>query len=285
MIQANDGGANVSTDGGRTWSTQMNQVTSEIYGVWMDNEFPYKVYGAQQDNSTLIITSSANPFNREDFRGGPGCETGPIMPHPTRSEHRVRQLQGPVRVDEPEDRAVQAVLGRRAVALRQLRAGSDSALPAHDADGDVAARSGDRVLRIAASASHARQGRDVGKDLAGSDGVRSVLPGRERRADHARRDGRGVLQHAVRDHRVAARARRDLDGRERRAVLRDARQRQDLDERHAEGPGASRADAWRGSTPRRIAAARRTSRSIAICSATTRRTSIAPTTTARRGRG
>ena len=82
MIQSNDGGANVSTDGGRTWSTQMNQVTSEIYGVWMDNQFPYKVYGAQQDSSTLIITSSADPYNREDFRGGPGCETGPIMPHP-----------------------------------------------------------------------------------------------------------------------------------------------------------------------------------------------------------
>jgi photosystem II stability/assembly factor-like uncharacterized protein len=83
MIQSNDGGANVSTDGGRTWSTQMNQPTSEIYGVWLDNAFPYRLYGAQQDNSTLIITSIANPFNPGDFRGGPGCETGPIMPHPT----------------------------------------------------------------------------------------------------------------------------------------------------------------------------------------------------------
>ena len=82
MIQSNDGGANVSTDGGRTWSTQMNQVTSEIYGVWMDNQFPYKVYGAQQDSSTIIIGSSADPFTPSDFRGGPGCETGPIMPHP-----------------------------------------------------------------------------------------------------------------------------------------------------------------------------------------------------------
>jgi hypothetical protein len=59
MIQSNDGGANVSTDGGRTWSTQMNQVTSEIYGVWMDNEFPYRIYGAQQDNSTLMLNSNA----------------------------------------------------------------------------------------------------------------------------------------------------------------------------------------------------------------------------------
>ncbi|HEY0727481.1 MAG TPA: hypothetical protein VGD38_05375, partial [Pyrinomonadaceae bacterium] len=82
MVQANDGGANVSTDGGRTWSTQMNQPTAEIYGVWVDNQFPYKLYGAQQDNTTLIISSQAEPFNPSDWRTGPGCETGPIMPHP-----------------------------------------------------------------------------------------------------------------------------------------------------------------------------------------------------------
>ena len=66
MVQSNDGGANVSTDGGRTWTTQNNQPTAEIYGVWVDNEFPYKLYGAQQDNSTIIIPSTnrpADPFN------------------------------------------------------------------------------------------------------------------------------------------------------------------------------------------------------------------------------
>ena len=86
MIQSNDGGANVSFDGGQTWSSQMNQPTSEIYGIWLDNQFPYKVYGAQQDSSTLIISSQANPFAREDWRSGPGCETGPIMPHPLNPE-------------------------------------------------------------------------------------------------------------------------------------------------------------------------------------------------------
>jgi photosystem II stability/assembly factor-like uncharacterized protein len=86
MIQANDGGANVSTDGGRTWSTQMNQPTAEIYGVWTDNQFPYKLYGAQQDNTTLIISSQAEPFTTTDWRTGPGCETGPIMPHPLNPE-------------------------------------------------------------------------------------------------------------------------------------------------------------------------------------------------------
>jgi photosystem II stability/assembly factor-like uncharacterized protein len=82
IIQSNDGGANVSTDGGRTWSSQMNQPTAEIYGVWLDNQFPYKIYGAQQDNSTLIISSQAEPYTLTDWRTGPGCETGPIMPHP-----------------------------------------------------------------------------------------------------------------------------------------------------------------------------------------------------------
>jgi photosystem II stability/assembly factor-like uncharacterized protein len=82
MIQANDGGANVSTDGGRTWSTLMNQPTAEIYGVWLDDQFPYKLYGAQQDNTTLIVSSAADPFNLSDWRTGPGCETGPIMPYP-----------------------------------------------------------------------------------------------------------------------------------------------------------------------------------------------------------
>jgi photosystem II stability/assembly factor-like uncharacterized protein len=83
MIQANDGGANVSTDGGRTWSSQMNQPTAEIYGIWLDNQFPYRLYGAQQDNTTLIISSQAEPFSTADWRTGPGCETGPIMPYPS----------------------------------------------------------------------------------------------------------------------------------------------------------------------------------------------------------
>jgi len=83
MVQANDGGANVSTDGGRTWSTQQNQPTAELYGLWVDNQFPYKIYAAQQDNSTMIISSQANPSSMADvFTSSPGCETGPIMPHP-----------------------------------------------------------------------------------------------------------------------------------------------------------------------------------------------------------
>jgi photosystem II stability/assembly factor-like uncharacterized protein len=88
MIQSNDGGANVSLNGGRTWSTQYNQPTAEIYQVYVDDQFPYRLYGAQQDNSTLIVPSLPVAGGRLDdptqaWRTGPGCETGPIMPHPT----------------------------------------------------------------------------------------------------------------------------------------------------------------------------------------------------------
>ena len=78
FIQSNDGGANVTRDGGRTWSTQSNQPTAEIYQVAVDNRWPYHVYGAQQDNSTVIQPSIGGAFRAD----GPGCETGPIAPHP-----------------------------------------------------------------------------------------------------------------------------------------------------------------------------------------------------------
>ncbi|MEO5567250.1 MAG: hypothetical protein ABIR92_02080, partial [Gemmatimonadaceae bacterium] len=84
MVQSNDGGANVSTDGGRTWSTQGNQPTAEIYQVFLDNDYPYRLYGAQQDNSTLIVPSQSLGAGQPEYRAdGPGCETGPIIPHPT----------------------------------------------------------------------------------------------------------------------------------------------------------------------------------------------------------
>lgn len=79
MIQSNDGGANISLDGGKTWSTQANQPTAEIYQVAVDDQFPYRLYGAQQDNTTVIVPSLPLGDGQE-FRVGPGCETGPIIP-------------------------------------------------------------------------------------------------------------------------------------------------------------------------------------------------------------
>jgi photosystem II stability/assembly factor-like uncharacterized protein len=57
MINGNDGGGSVSVNGGRTWSTQMNQPTAQMYRVMTDNLFPYNVYSGQQDASGIVIQS------------------------------------------------------------------------------------------------------------------------------------------------------------------------------------------------------------------------------------
>jgi photosystem II stability/assembly factor-like uncharacterized protein len=87
LIQSNDGGVNVSRDGARTWTTQFNQPTAELYQVDVDNQYPYRVYGAQQDNTTVIVPSNAPMSNPPDdtlqyWTQGAGCETGPVKPKP-----------------------------------------------------------------------------------------------------------------------------------------------------------------------------------------------------------
>ena len=86
-IQCNDGGANVTTDGGRTWSSILNQPTAEIYMVSVDERHPYNLYGPQQDNSTLVVPS-VPPVSfgfdhpAQAWTQASGCETGGIWPTP-----------------------------------------------------------------------------------------------------------------------------------------------------------------------------------------------------------
>jgi photosystem II stability/assembly factor-like uncharacterized protein len=86
LIQSNDGGANVSLDGGKTWSTQHNQPTAELYQVDVSDVFPYRLYAGQQDNTTISVPT----FPPREMPGGHtalwesqgGCETGPAVPKP-----------------------------------------------------------------------------------------------------------------------------------------------------------------------------------------------------------
>ena len=84
MINANDGGANVTFTGGAAWTGQMNQPTSEIYRVTVDTRHPYRVYGAQQDNSTTSVSSRAGGRRRgaPDFYSVGGGESGHIAVDP-----------------------------------------------------------------------------------------------------------------------------------------------------------------------------------------------------------
>ena len=77
LINANDGGASISLDGGKSWSTQDNQPTSQFYHVAVDDGFPYKLYGGQQDNSSVIIQSRSDggSIGIREWTEGPGCES------------------------------------------------------------------------------------------------------------------------------------------------------------------------------------------------------------------
>ncbi len=83
MIEANDGGANVSYNGGRMWSEQ-DQATAQFYRVALDNDFPYHVYGAQQDSSTVRIASRTTGFGitEKDWDVTAGSESGWVQPSP-----------------------------------------------------------------------------------------------------------------------------------------------------------------------------------------------------------
>ena len=82
MIIADDGGGQVSYDGGGTWTTYMNQPTAQFYRVVTDDHFPYRIYGAQQDNSTVRIESRSDGWyisenNWEETAGGESAHLAP----------------------------------------------------------------------------------------------------------------------------------------------------------------------------------------------------------------
>ena len=85
MVVADDGGAQVSFDGGNNWSTYMNQPTSQIYRVSTDNAFPYRILGAQQDNSTFRIRSMTygSSITEKDWEETAGSESGYVVSDPT----------------------------------------------------------------------------------------------------------------------------------------------------------------------------------------------------------
>jgi photosystem II stability/assembly factor-like uncharacterized protein len=110
LILGDDGGAAVSFDGGESWSDLLNQPTGQFYAVVTDGQFPYRVYGAQQDNTTISIASRTpgGGIDRTDWHPVGGGESGYIAPHPvdpnvvyagsywgllTRYDHRTRETR------------------------------------------------------------------------------------------------------------------------------------------------------------------------------------------------
>jgi photosystem II stability/assembly factor-like uncharacterized protein len=84
MAIADDGGAQVSNDGGANWTTYHNQPTAQFYRVVTDNHFPYRIYGAQQDNSTVRIyhRTDGRSITERDWEPSAGGESAHLAPDP-----------------------------------------------------------------------------------------------------------------------------------------------------------------------------------------------------------
>ena len=88
MVIADDGGAQVSFDAGANWTTYHNQPTAQFYRVSVDDSFPYRIYGAQQDNSTVRIRHRTDGWGISEFDWEPtaGGESGWLAPDPRNHE-------------------------------------------------------------------------------------------------------------------------------------------------------------------------------------------------------
>ena len=239
MIHANDGGGTVSLDRGKTWSTELNQPTAEIYNAAVDGAFPYNVYGAQQDNTTIRLPSRApkslTPY--EAWRDVGGCESGSIAVDPkdpdvvyagcgyggeiTRRNLRTGQWRNVMAYAEME-------VGQ---APRDLKYRFNWNAPIRFSPHDP------RVLYHCSQFVHRStdEGQSWQRHLAGPLAQRQGQAELLRRADHLREHGRrDELEHPF--VRGIARHRRRAVGRQRRrARARLARRREELGERHAAG--------------------------------------------------
>ena len=267
MIQSNDGGANVSLDGGRTWSTQTNQPTAEIYQVAVDNQYPYRVYGAQQDNTTVIVPSL--PLgNGQDSASAPAAKPAPSFPTSSNPDVVYGSCKG-----QFSRRNLNTTDEERYwIGAESLYGNGGEAhlpLPARLAHGSLAARSAHRLLRLAIRPPHARRRRHLGNDQSRSHRPPRRHAGRQRRTHHPRRHRRRGLQHPLFHPRIAPAKGPHLGRLQRWPDPRHPRRRQNLDQRHA--PKASRpAGACRTSNPAHTIPAPPTSPSIASCSAISR---------------
>ena len=287
MILGNDGGATITFNGGRTWSTQNNQPTAQFYRVTTDDRFPYWVYGSQQDNSNVCI-----PIGRSGRRDRPrptGTRPAAARAAGWRPTRRIPTSSTRAST-AARSRATTTARGRRARSWRgrssptATRRGPEVPVPVERADPALAAttrrRCTTRRRSCCAAATRARRGRRCRPDLTRNDPSKQGKSGGPITSDIT-----GVEVYDT----IFALAESPLEpgvlwaGSDDGLVHVTRDDGEDLAERDAARASRSGSRSTR-STPRRTRRARPTSRRRCTSSTTSARTSTRPPTTGRRGR-
>ena len=227
QIQANDGGANVTIDGGETWSTQENQPTAELYQVDVSDSFPYRLYAGQQDNSTISVPSYPSHYrpggHTAHWEAIGGCETGPAVPKPGDPDIVYANCKGRfglfnMRTGQEEQYYVGFwnIYGHNP---KDLRYRFQRTVPIHVSPHDpMRVYHGSQYVHVTENGG--RTWRTISPDLTAFTPETQVVSGDP---IHARCNRGRALRGALRCPGIPARGRRDLGGRQRRSGPCDAR--------------------------------------------------------------
>ena len=117
FILADDGGAAITFDRGKSWSTQANMPTAQIYRINVDNRFPYRIYGGQQDNTSVVIASrelAGNGITTESWTSSAGGEKQAGSTHAHESTPRTKRASRSIaRSSGQRPRGATTALGHR----------------------------------------------------------------------------------------------------------------------------------------------------------------------------
>jgi hypothetical protein len=184
FIQANDGGANVTHNGGETWSTQFNQPTTELYQVEVDDQYPYWLYAGQQDNGTTIAVPSRAPYRVQNIvalaHGNRRLRNRPGGAQARRCQHVYANCKGRFGVFDKRTGHGARLLRRRRQHVRPQPARPALPLPARGADPRIAPRPGHGLHGLAVRAPHRDDGvtwETISPDLTAFEADKQVISG------------------------------------------------------------------------------------------------------------
>ncbi|MEM6697891.1 MAG: glycosyl hydrolase, partial [Bacteroidota bacterium] len=200
---ANDGGACITFNGGKTWSTQQNQPTAQFYRVIADNRFPYHVYAGQQDNSTVVISSRtpSSSIGWKDWYAAAGGESAFLAFDPDNPRYVYGgSYQGNISVFDHETGLTKDIMAYPVVGLgtapteMKYRFNWNAPIVTSPQNREVIYHAGNKVLK---STDRGQSWKEISPDLTRNDIEKQVLGGAPFTIEGAGGENYGTITYLV----------------------------------------------------------------------------------------